>query len=955
MSGIDDKPPPSSLPPIGPGGREPSQPNGPSNTSAGASASGANKPELGALHIEFQHAPKGGTRLHDAANLAQSHDITTLVKEHGVDTADDYGASALHYAVKAKADPEKISKTIDKLVEAGAKVDLAAQGGLTSLHLAIQHGTIDAVQTLLKHNPGINHQTDKGNTALSLAVANGKLDMVLSLLAAGADTAIANNQERTPLALAFELGHRRIALEIVKKLDFQNDNLAGYDLSNALIYKKNFGAEVNLEGTNFKDAIFRHVDLSKLDPKKLAKADLEGARYDSSVQFPANFSPADHDMIEISPLDWSRVSLFGVTLPDYKPETVGFNFAGSDLAGFDISKLNLKGANLSAVNLSGQDLRRQELAENEWRERDLSEVNFSGANLIGAELPKQLEAVNFSGATLDKAKLVGANCQRANFTGASMQEVKAQRVDFTGANLTNAILDKAHFSAAQFIKAILFGASFANTIISKQTKFDNDPQLYLRAAEQIKAASKGVIDLTETREENPAYKSALERLREPANLIIVQKIYNEQLENSPNLEPLARHYSLSLHQLRQALTETKQYIDNEYEFLHPEQLNSRLLAYDGNKAISQKKILLTDAVDLSTLDHNLDGINFQGLVAPEINFGTHSLKGADFSGAYIPGAQFAGDLSQAKFNKAELNDVQLSGTNLTATEFNEANLINVLANNVTADGTIFTGAVMHAMQMQGAEIKGAKLGAAIANEIDLSKATITDTDFDKAQMNNASLNKATITRSKFVETELNKADLTRASFKDSDLSQAELCDTSLNGTEFTENSVLKGAKLLDLDAEKTDFSGADLSEAKISGFIKEANFNKAELSNVDLSKASFVDGQFEEASLIAANAKAAEFNNCNFAKALLSKAIFDEAEFIRPNFDDTKFMTERVESSRASFKSAKVFDPIFADGVSYEKDIKDQILTNTETFFGSAAIEDPELDPEDLEPWIFST
>lgn len=79
--------------------------------------------------------------------------------------------------------------------------------GVTPLMLAAGEGHDNAVKELLKANPNLDLQNNRGETALIIAAAAGKKEVVKALLRAGADKSITDNNGRTALDYAIQNKH----------------------------------------------------------------------------------------------------------------------------------------------------------------------------------------------------------------------------------------------------------------------------------------------------------------------------------------------------------------------------------------------------------------------------------------------------------------------------------------------------------------------------------------------------------------------------------------------------------------------------------------------------------------------------------------------------------------------------------------------------------------------------
>ena len=72
------------------------------------------------------------------------------------------------------------------LLERGARVNVAQQGGWTPLHQAARHGPAELVELLLVHDADLGARSDDGQTPLALAEAAGQQSIAALLRASGA-------------------------------------------------------------------------------------------------------------------------------------------------------------------------------------------------------------------------------------------------------------------------------------------------------------------------------------------------------------------------------------------------------------------------------------------------------------------------------------------------------------------------------------------------------------------------------------------------------------------------------------------------------------------------------------------------------------------------------------------------------------------------------------------------
>ena len=145
-------------------------------------------------------------RLVEAAHTGNV-DWTIKLLKNGVDVNErNASGSALTHAVG-----NGNFKIVSILLEAGADINVASDGGMTALMWASLKGYTDIVATmLLQTGADINVRSWNGNTALMWAGYKGHKEIVLMLLDAGADISIHDRDGFTALELATISGHAEI-------------------------------------------------------------------------------------------------------------------------------------------------------------------------------------------------------------------------------------------------------------------------------------------------------------------------------------------------------------------------------------------------------------------------------------------------------------------------------------------------------------------------------------------------------------------------------------------------------------------------------------------------------------------------------------------------------------------------------------------------------------------------
>jgi ankyrin repeat protein len=121
---------------------------------------------------------------------------------------DREGRSDLHYAAR-----DGDLRAVEKLVAAGADVNLQDKRGWSPLHFAAQACAPDVAAFLIAHGASVDPEDSFGNTPLSTATFNsrGGGDVIRVLRTAGADPRKKNKTGVSPLALARSIANFNVA------------------------------------------------------------------------------------------------------------------------------------------------------------------------------------------------------------------------------------------------------------------------------------------------------------------------------------------------------------------------------------------------------------------------------------------------------------------------------------------------------------------------------------------------------------------------------------------------------------------------------------------------------------------------------------------------------------------------------------------------------------------------
>lgn len=160
-----------------------------------ATASAAGSCEL---DIVDSHGPRAtGNFFYDVRKGALAQVRHSILAGQDVNTTDDHGYTALHFAAKRAR-----NDVCDALLTAGANVNALTGAGYSPLHLAVAGKCRYLCEALLAAGANVNALTAAGETTLHIAVLWGRHEVCDALLSAGANVNATCGASVTPLHLA---------------------------------------------------------------------------------------------------------------------------------------------------------------------------------------------------------------------------------------------------------------------------------------------------------------------------------------------------------------------------------------------------------------------------------------------------------------------------------------------------------------------------------------------------------------------------------------------------------------------------------------------------------------------------------------------------------------------------------------------------------------------------------
>ncbi len=352
------------------------------------------------------------------------------------------------------------------------------------------------------------------------------------------------------------------------------------------------------------------------------------------------------------------------------------DFMGCDMNSMNLTGVNFQEASLYACNLTNANLNRAIFVRADLRGARIENANLENADLEAADLrvgsantdnnfgPSQ--SVNFRGANLSGAKLMGSLANSADFSDALMAGAKVTNADlrgalFEGADLSDADLDGCQMQGANMKAAIMTGV-------------------------KIDAKALMGIDMSEAITDNNIGQS-LSTLDKPLEHLI--ELHRMWVQTSGGEGERLILSGYDLRELKTLKLEKMTAIEAK---------NTKFFGLNMYKIEMQSSIL--DGSDFRRCDleeadmrgSSLRGVRMSHAIVKNANFdpllfgaeGTHQrfspchfdnaiLRYADFSGSQLKSAVFKGaDLSYADFSGCDLRDADFTESKTVGTIFDDA-------------------------------------------------------------------------------------------------------------------------------------------------------------------------------------------------------------------------------------------------------------------------------------------
>ena len=453
--------------------------------------------------------------------------------------------------------------------------------------------------------------------------------------------------------------------------------------------------ESNVKGANFRKAYLDQTDLRNTN---LEEADLTGALYTSTTQFPKDFNPGKSNLYLISSeaviinADLKEIQLEARYIPSQTQQQIIYQrLQGSDLSKSRISKTNFSAAELAHINFS-----HSKLDKVIFQRASLQHLNFNGSSIRESSFNKAIfkttqfeETIikysNFinsilSGSNFEKSTLENINFQDSNLNSASFRNSTLENINFT-----NADLNRADFRDTYFKDVVIDKANFKKSLYSSKTTFPKDFSpvkmglFFIGENADLEKAKLSWKDLSSENLQGSNLRNATLK----GTKLINANLENANLENA-NLENAnLRYTSFQESNLKNTNFEGALY-------------NSHTIFPANFFPAEHNMTLLKPRIDLSGKSIRGIDISFENLSSSTwtnadlryalannvilsnsdlrvVSFDGADLEFSDLSYSQLNFASFIGaNLTDANLSKTDLENINLSGADLTRTNLTGA-------------------------------------------------------------------------------------------------------------------------------------------------------------------------------------------------------------------------------------------------------------------------------------------
>lgn len=333
---------------------------------------------------------------------------------------------------------------------------------------------------------------------------------------------------------------------------------------------------------------------------------------------------------------------------------------------------------LPAERQAGLATLKEQVLQRLKRGESLARMDLAGVNLSGADL----KGVDFTGTYLEFADFSGADLSGAKLTGAV-----AVRANFSGAKLAKTDFSSANVGKSSFVGAVGAGADFGDAVLS-EASFENSafPGAKFTGGLIMKADFTGA-DLGGAEFTKPLFMDC--------------RLDGARLNGATIRRTTVLGGSAVGLDLSGAKGETLLFANVDLDRLRAAGAEIAKLRLVGNETRAR-------GADFSGA--KLPGSNLRGIDLTDGNFERAVLDGSDLSEAKLKQARFRGASAvRAHFMQTDLEAANLSNCNLKEAMLNKARLVRANLGDSNCFGAEFLGVVVGETRFHGANLKRTKL------------------------------------------------------------------------------------------------------------------------------------------------------------------------------------------------------------------------------------------------------
>lgn len=370
----------------------------------------------------------------------------------------------------------------------------------------------------------------------------------------------------------------------------------------------------------------------------------------------------------------------------------------------------------------------------------------------------------------------------------------------------------------------------------------------------------------------------------------------------------------------------------------------------SDKDFTNSNFYCAEISNVAFFQTNLTNTNFSGAVLTDVTLQYANLTKANFSGTEFNSVSFnnvtSDNLKDTNFSYSDLSRVNITGkqllyAHLYKTRLNISQLIELYRNGKDLSNIYMREADFTKMKLSGIKLRRANLINTILKNTDLTNADLQEVDLryanlEKANLTSANFSYAEITGANFDDntiiddTIFNYTDLSTTNIDGAKLINSSLHHARLNSLQIVRYLQCKHDKVIPM----IDLSGQVLCDLKLQKTLfTEGMFNKANLTDTDLSEAVLVNSQFIGAILNNTKLNSTKLSNAILERANLSNADLTSAMLDNANLNFTTLNKANCTNTNfisATLKSAKFNNTLLINAKLNNADLTEAILNKAD-------------------------